>query len=181
MGIFALVAIWLLASSATTWAQLPLPKVYRVDLTIDPSMVQRFLALSMDADGYIWFGNATKTLFCYDPRSGAVEAIPMPSSRFWPTTRRRRASVTSSHCTNRTNTHKAPICWRARTVNYIFSVRTSTIPRQVCWSVSTTEKLWHSKRVPFVKKRNRSDGLIVNVWQASGTRAREPGIRERTR
>jgi len=36
--------------------------------------------MSMDEAGYIWLGNATKTLFRYDPRNGAVKAIPLPAS-----------------------------------------------------------------------------------------------------
>jgi hypothetical protein len=47
---------------------------------MDAAVIQRFLAMSMDDRGYIWIGNSTKTLFRYDPRNGAVEAIPMPAS-----------------------------------------------------------------------------------------------------
>jgi len=51
-----------------------------VDLKMDPAVVQRFLAMSMDDRGYIWMGNSTKTLFRYDPRDGSLKIIPMPAS-----------------------------------------------------------------------------------------------------
>lgn len=68
----------ILAWPASAIGQVRLPKIYRVDLKIDPSLVQRFLAMSMDASGAIWFGTTTKTLFRYEPRSGRIETIAVP-------------------------------------------------------------------------------------------------------
>jgi hypothetical protein len=78
--ILALVIVGLLASPAIMPGQVRLPKIYRADLHIEPSRVQRLLAMSMDEEGYIWLGNSTKTLFRYDPRSGAIRVIPLPPS-----------------------------------------------------------------------------------------------------
>jgi len=74
-----LMSFFLLSPSAIG-AALLLPRIYRVDLKLDAPVIQRFLAMSMDDDGYIWIGNSTKTLFRYDPRKGAIKIIPMPIS-----------------------------------------------------------------------------------------------------
>jgi len=39
----------------------------------------RLLAMSMDADGFIWAGSIHRILHRFDPRTGAVENIPLPS------------------------------------------------------------------------------------------------------
>jgi len=71
---------FLLFSPSAAQAQVRLPRIYRVDLKMDPAVVQRFLAMSMDDRGYVWIGNSTKTLFRYNPRDGSVKIIPMPGS-----------------------------------------------------------------------------------------------------
>ncbi len=78
MKTIARIAAWLLLLPPLAFAQLRLPKIYRVDLNIDPSLVQRFLAMSMDADGVIWFGTTTRTLFRYDPRTGGIKTVAIP-------------------------------------------------------------------------------------------------------
>src|SRR5262245_6846861 len=38
----------------------------------------RLLGMSMDDDGYIWFGAIHRVIHRYDPRTGGVESIQMP-------------------------------------------------------------------------------------------------------
>lgn len=43
-----------------------------------PVKSYRLLAMSMDADGFIWAGSIHKVVYRYDPRTGNVEGIQLP-------------------------------------------------------------------------------------------------------
>jgi len=43
-----------------------------------PIKSYRLLAMSMDADGFIWCGSIHRVVHRYDPRTAAIETIKMP-------------------------------------------------------------------------------------------------------
>jgi hypothetical protein len=51
-----------------------------IDLHVVPTPIKsyRLLAMSMDADGFIWTGSIHRVVHQYDPRTGVVEDIKMP-------------------------------------------------------------------------------------------------------
>lgn len=50
-------------------------KLYPVKL---PLQSPRLLGMSMDDDGYLWFGSTHRKIYRYDPRSGQCDEIPLP-------------------------------------------------------------------------------------------------------
>lgn len=70
----ALVVLGLMASATTVRA------APQIDLHTVPIPVHsyRLLAMSMDDDGFIWAGSIHRVVHRYDPRTGAVETIPLP-------------------------------------------------------------------------------------------------------
>lgn len=53
----------------------------KLDLRIVPTPIKsyRLLSMSMDDDGFIWAGSIHKAVHRYDPRTGKVEDVPIPS------------------------------------------------------------------------------------------------------
>src|SRR5437763_549886 len=43
-----------------------------------PIKSYRLLAMSLDNDGFIWTGSIHRVIHRYDPRTGAVETVPLP-------------------------------------------------------------------------------------------------------
>src|SRR3954463_2306960 len=59
---------------------LPAAEPARLELHVVPVPVRsyRLLAMSRDADGFIWTGSIHRTIHRYDPRAGTIESIPLP-------------------------------------------------------------------------------------------------------
>jgi hypothetical protein len=59
---------------------MPAAEPERLELHVVPVPVRsyRLLTMSMDGDGFIWAGSIHRTIHRYDPRTGAVESIPLP-------------------------------------------------------------------------------------------------------
>ena len=68
----AVLALLSLAPAATAGEKL------QFHVVPTPLRSYRLLAMSMDADGQIWAGSIHRRLHRYDPRTGAVETIPVP-------------------------------------------------------------------------------------------------------
>src|SRR5947209_1996357 len=70
----------LLALAAAPCA--PAAEPERLELHVVPVPVRsyRLLAMSMDPDGFIWAGSIHRTIHRYDPRTGAVESVPLPGA-----------------------------------------------------------------------------------------------------
>src|SRR5436305_10894067 len=51
-----------------------------IELHVVPVPVKsyRLLAMSMDADGFVWAGSIHRAIHRYDPRTGEVVDVPMP-------------------------------------------------------------------------------------------------------
>ena len=76
----ARVLILLLIAAGATRAQTPGEPSAALALHVVTTPIQsyRLLSMSMDDDGFIWAGAIHRVMHRYDPRTGAVETIPLP-------------------------------------------------------------------------------------------------------